>query len=118
MERITAEVMDGLKLPESENSTTKRYVKRAVNRILLFCNRTDLPETLEDIAAQIAEDMLKADLVKVSEKEVKSISRGDTSISYKDNSKTTEQAVDFMKNYEKALIRYKKPNLPKDKKDE
>ncbi len=118
LERITAEVMDSLKMSEAESGTAKRYVKRAVNRILLFCNREDFPEPLEDIAAQIAEDMLKADLVKPSEKEVKSISRGDTSISYKDDSATTKQAVDFMKDYERTLIRYKKPNLPKDRKNE
>lgn len=116
--RIATEVSQNLKLKDEDFSTAQRYVKRAVNNILIYCNRDDLPEQLEDIAAQIVEDMLKTDLIKVPDKEVTSIGRGDTSISYKDNSQARQQTVNFMKNYERSLNRYRKMNLPKDRPDD
>lgn len=118
IKRITAEVTDSLKLSDEQSNAAGRYVQRAVNKILIFCNRNDFPEMLEDTAAQIAEDMIRADLLKAPEKEVATITRGDTSISYKDDSAKRQQTVDFMKNYETSLRRYKKPNIPKDRKNE
>lgn len=115
---LVADVMDSMKMAESEERTARRYVKRAVDKILIDCNREDLPDQLLSTAEQIAEDMLKADKVKESEQEVASINRGDTSISYRDTSKNQSATVDFMKDYEKSLNRYKKMNLPKDKKNE
>lgn len=112
--RITTEVSQNLKLKDEDFSTAQRYVKRAINRMLVYCNREDLPDQLEDTAAQIAEDMLKVDMVKTPDKEVTSISRGDTAISYKDNSQTRQSTVGFMKNYEGMLNRFRKMNLPKD----
>ena len=111
---LVAEVMDSMKMSETEERSARRYVKRAVDKILIYCNRDDLPEQLLSTAAQIAEDMLKADLVKTGEKEVASINRGDTAISYRDGSGNQKATVDFMKNYEKSLNRFKKINLPKD----
>lgn len=115
---LVAEVMDSMKMSEAEERSVRRYVKRAVDKILIYCNREDLPEMLLNTAAQIAEDMLKADGVKESEKEVASISRGDTAISYRDGGKKQEATVDFMKDYEKSLNRFKKMNLPKDRANE
>ena len=77
---LVAEVMDSMKMSETEERSARRYVKRAVDKILIYCNREDLPEQLLSTAAQIAEDMLKADLVKTGEKEVASINRGDTAV--------------------------------------
>lgn len=111
---LVAEVMDSMRMSETEERSARRYVKRAVDKILIYCNRDDLPEQLLSTAAQIAEDMLKADLVKTGEKEVASINRGDTAISYRDGSSNQKATVDFMKNYEKSLNRFKKINLPKD----
>lgn len=111
---LVAEVMDSMKMSETEERSARRYVKRAVDKILIYCNREDLPEQLLSTAVQIAEDMLKADQVKESEKEVASINRGDTAISYRDGSGKQKATVDFMKDYEKSLNRYKKMNLPKD----
>lgn len=104
---LVAEVMDSMKMSETEERSARRYVKRAVDKILIYCNREDLPERLLSTAAQIAEDMLKADLVKTGEKEVASINRGDTAISYRDGSGNQKATVDFMKNYEKSLNRFK-----------
>lgn len=56
--RIVAEVMDNMKMAETEESSARRYVRRAVDKILIYCCREDLPERLEGTAAQIAEDML------------------------------------------------------------
>ena len=58
---LVAEVMDSMKMSETEERSARRYVKRAVDKILIYCNREDLPERLLSTAAQIAEDMLKAD---------------------------------------------------------
>lgn len=111
---LVSEVMDSMKMSETEEQAARRYVRRAVDKILIYCNREDLPDQLLSIVAQIAEDMLKADLVKADEKEVASISRGDTAISYRDGSNNQKATVDFMKDYEKSLNRFKKMNLPKD----
>ena len=99
--RIVAEVMDNMKMAETEESSARRYVRRAVDKILIYCCREDLPERLEGTAAQIAEDMLKADLLVSTGKETSSVTRGDTT-------------MDFMKNYETSLNHYKKMRLPKD----
>lgn len=113
-DRLAAEVMDSMKMSGAEERSARRYVRRAVDKILIYCNREDLPEQLLSTAAQIAEDMLKADLVKSGDKEVASIDRGDTAISYRDGSGNQKATVDFMKDYEKSLNRFKKMNLPKD----
>lgn len=111
---LVSEVMDSMKMSETEGRSARRYVKWAVDKILIYCNREDLPEQLLSTAAQIAEDMLKADMVKAGEKEVASINRGDTAISYRDGSGNQKATVDFMKDYEKSLNRFKKMNLPED----
>ena len=69
--RIVAEVMDNMKMAETEESSARRYVRRAVTR-------------------------------------------GDTTISYRDPSASRSATVDFMKNYETSLNHYKKMRLPKD----
>ena len=55
---LVAEVMDSMKMSETEERSARRYVKRAVDKILIYCNREDLPERLLSTAAQIAEDVL------------------------------------------------------------
>ena len=113
-EWLAAELMDSMRLSEGEERTAARYVRRAVKQILIYCNREDLPEELQDTAVQIAEDMLKADGVKESGKDVASVTRGDTSIAYRDGSADRQAAVGFMKNYERILNHFRKMNLPKD----
>lgn len=115
LQQITQEVISNLKLPADMESSVNRYVKRAVNQILVYCNRQDIPPLLEDTVAQIAEDMLKADGIITTEQEVSSITRGDTSISYRDKSSVQNETVSFMKNYEKQLTHFKKIKLPEDR---
>lgn len=117
-DRIVADVMDSLKMAESDERTARRYVRRSVDKILIYCCRDDLPERLESVAAQIAEDMLKADQAVSGGKDVASITRGDTSISYRDGSSAQSATVDFMKDYETSLNHFKKMRLPKDIKDD
>lgn len=115
LQRITQEVRSNLKLSADMENTAKRYVKRAVNQTLIYCNRQDIPPLLEDTVAQIAEDMLRADGIIQTEQEVSSITRGDTSISYRDKSSSQRETVSFMKNYEKQLIHFKRMKLPEDR---
>lgn len=103
---------------EELSSLITRYVKRVVLSIKAHCNRDDLPEALEDVAVMMAEDMLKADGVIEVEKEISSVSRGDTNISYRDPSSAYQQSVNFVKDYECQLVHFKKLKLPKDPLDE
>lgn len=112
--RIAAEVASNLKLEVSVLPTIERYVRRAINRILVFCGRSDFPQPLEDIAAQITEDMLRADEVVSPGSQVASVTRGDTSISYRDKTSALQGTVDFIKDYEAQLVPFKKMRLPKD----
>lgn len=113
--RIAATAQSDLKLPDEQLPTIERYVKRAVNRIKVFCGREDFPEPLEDVAAQIVEDMLRADQVAPAENDVSSVTRGDTSISYRDKAATLKETVAFVKNYESQLIPFRKMKLPEDR---
>jgi len=112
--RIVQTVRSDLNLSEEYQDTVWRYVKRAVNRTLVFCNRQDLPEPAEDVAAQIVEDMLRYDQISPSENDISSISRGDTTISYRDKSSAYKETVSFVKNYESQLIPFKRMKLPED----
>ena len=53
--RIVAEVMDNMKMAETEESSARRYVRRAVDKILIYCCREDLPERLEGTADLLGE---------------------------------------------------------------
>lgn len=114
LERITETVKSDLNLTDDKMDTIKRYTKRAINRSLVFCNRADLPEPVEDVVAQIVEDMLRYDQITPTENDVSSITRGDTSISYRDKKGAYEETVAFVKNYESQLIPFKRMKLPED----
>ena len=113
--RIAETAQSKLKLPDEQLPTIKRYVKRAVTRIKVVCGREDFPEPLEDVAAQIVEDMLRADQVAPTENDVSGITRGDTHISYRDKTAALKETVAFVKNYEGQLIPFKKMKLPEDR---
>ncbi len=115
---LVAELMDSMKLPESQERTARRYIGRAVDKILIYCNREDLPDRLMNTVVQIAEDMMRSDRIVEEEKEVAGITRGDTAISYHTGNENRQAAIDFMKNYEKTLNHFKKMNLPKEKRDD
>ena len=93
MIRIMQEVLEHPKVRNLSDERKKelepiitRYARRVKLKVLAHCNRNDLPEALESVVAEITEDMLIADGVIKKDDEVSSVSRGDTSISYRDKS--------------------------------
>lgn len=113
--RITQTVQSNLGLPEEQQPLVLRYARRAVNRICIFCSRKDLPEPLEDVAAQMVEDMLRADQAGAGGgNEVSSITRGDTSIHYRDKASAYQNAANFVRDYEKMIIPFRRMKYPKE----
>ena len=110
---ITLKRLNEVRQVASEERAAK-LEKKGISRILVFCGREDFPPPLEDVAAQIVEDMLRADQVAPSENDVASVTRGDTSISYRDKANSLKETVAFVKNYESQLIPFKRMKLPKD----
>lgn len=113
IQRIQQEVIRINKIPDDQVETINNYVHRAVKQVLIFCNRNDLPELLEDTVIQIVEDMLRADEILASPDKVASISRGDTSIQYRQKTAAYNRTVDFMKDYKSTLVHFRKPKLIK-----
>lgn len=113
--RIARTAQNNLGLPDEQQPVVLRYVRRAVNRIRIFCSRKDLPEPLEDVAAQMAEDMLRADQAPASGgNEVSIITRGDTSIHYRDKASAYQNAANFVREYEKLLIPFRRMKYPRE----
>lgn len=113
--RIAQIVQSNLGLPEEQQPLVLRYARRAVNRICIFCSRKDLPEPLEDVAAQMVEDMLRADQAGAGGgNEVSSITRGDTSIHYRDKASAYQNAANFVRDYEKMIIPFRRMKYPKE----
>ena len=113
--RIAQTVQSNLGLPEEQQPLVLRYARRAVNRICIFCSRKDLPEPLEDVAAQMVEDMLRADQAGAGGgNEVSSITRGDTSIHYRDKASAYQNAANFVRDYEKMIIPFRRMKYPKE----
>ena len=113
--RIAQTVQSNLGLPEEQQPLVLRYARRAVNRICIFCSRKDLPEPLEDVAAQMVEDMLLADQAGAGGgNEVSSITRGDTSIHYRDKASAYQNAANFVRDYEKMIIPFRRMKYPKE----
>ena len=113
--RIAQTVQSNLGLPEEQQPLVLRYARRAVNRICIFCSRKDLPEPLEDVAAQMVEEMLRADQAGAGGgNEVSSITRGDTSIHYRDKASAYQNAANFVRDYEKMIIPFRRMKYPKE----
>lgn len=115
IQRISRTVASDLHLTQEQEPTIERYVGRAVNRIKVFCSREDFPAPLEDVAAQIAADMLRADQISAGVNDVSSVTRGDTTIHYRDKASALSETVSFAKNYESQLVPFKRMKLPEDK---
>lgn len=113
---ITGEVMAALKLSQDKKEEVERLAGRIGNMLLIRCCREDIPKLLEPVIAQMAEDILREAGTGQSEAvsgAVSSITRGDTSISYRDEAAVTLAASRLMKDYEPQIRRFKKMNLPK-----
>ena len=113
IERITSNIRRVHILSTDDAEMVRRRVQMAVTRILSSCNRDDLPEELEIVAAQMAEDMLRDDTVIETPQQVASVTRGDTSISYRDKTSNAKATRDYLQDYEDILWRYRKPGVPR-----
>ncbi len=87
---ITGEVMASLKLSDDKKSDVERCM-----------------------IAQMVEDTLKEEMNLSGAGAVSSVTRGDTSITYRDDTALTQASSRLLKDYEPQLRRYKKMNLPK-----
>ena len=113
IDRIVLGIMYAYELSVSDETAARRRVLMAVTRILASCNRDDLPEALEIVAAQMAEAMLRDDGTLTLPQQVSSVTRGDTSISYRDQSSSAKATRDYLQDYEDILWRYRKPGVPR-----
>lgn len=113
IERITSNIRRVHILSTDDAEMVRRRVQMAVTRILSSCNRDDLPEELEIVAAQMAEDMLRDDTVIETPQQVASVTRSDTSISYRDKTSNAKATRDYLQDYEDILWRYRKPGVPR-----
>ena len=113
--RIAQTVQSNLGLPEEQQPLVLRYARRAVNRICIFCSRKDLPEPLEDVAELMVVDILRGEQAGAGGgNEVSSITRGDTSIHYRDKASAYQNAANFVRDYEKFLIPFRRMKYPRE----
>ena len=113
IDRIELGIKYAYDLSVADETAARRRVLMAVTRILASCNRDDLPEALEIVAAQMAEAMLRDDGTLTLPQQVSSVTRGDTSISYRDQSSSAKATRDYLQDYEDILWRYRKPGVPR-----
>ena len=113
IDRIVLGIKYAYDLSVADETAARRRVLMAVTRILASCNRDDLPEALEIVAAQMAEAMLRDDGTLTLPQQVSSVTRGDTSISYRDQSSSAKATRDYLLDYEDILWRYRKPGVPR-----
>lgn len=120
--RMAQELQASLGLDEEKLPTVMRYIRRVVNRSLIYCNRQDIPEGLELLVMEITEEMLRADKVKPPPQEqapeVSSVKRGDTTITYRDKDSAYQQAESFLRDYYGSLNHFRKMRLPRDQRNE
>ena len=113
IDRIVLGIKYAYDLSVADETAARRRVLMAVTRILASCNRDDLPEALEIVAAQMAEAMLRDDGTLTLPQQVSRVTRGDTSISYRDQSSSAKATRDYLQDYEDILWRYRKPGVPR-----
>ena len=113
IDRIVLGIKYAYDLSVADETAARRRVLMAVTRLLASCNRDDLPEALEIVAAQMAEAMLRDDGTLTLPQQVSSVTRGDTSISYRDQSSSAKATRDYLQDYEDILWRYRKPGVPR-----
>lgn len=111
---LVAEVMDSMKMSETEERSARRYVKRAWIRSCLLQPWRSAGAASQHCSTDCWRYVEGWSGKDRQRRKWQSINRGDTAISYRDGSGNQKATVDFMKNYEKSLNRFKKINLPKD----
>ncbi len=107
-QRVVEEVSK--KIDDVRNDVISDYVRRTINFILDFCNREDMNDHLNDIAYEMTLSAMKTDGIIKTEKDVKSVTRGDTSISYKDPKHSSFEHI--QKDYAKRLFKHRRLKVP------
>lgn len=81
----------------------------AEQKILDFCNIDSMPKKLETTLYRMAMDIYREEsLGKEENQQVSSLSEGDTSISFKNNSHDSKYSDSILKNYTSQLVKYRK----------
>lgn len=83
-------------------------VEEALDLVKDYCNITEIPQKLKFTIANIAGDIICVDVLSdrySNEKTIKSINRGDTSITYEANKKIEKDTI--IKNYHRELNRHR-----------
>ncbi len=91
----------------------EKYTAMTISKVKSFCNRSDIPEELENVIFMIVVDMLTSSDFITKEKDVSSITRGDTSFSYVKKAET--MGAKLLKDYESQFIKFRKMNIPKNR---
>lgn len=85
------------------------FIEEATQRILNYCNISELPNELEFVVIQIVQDMFKE-----NNQQVESITRGDITIKYVTenyNKLTGAGGADFLNNYIGILNKFRRVRL-------
>ncbi len=90
-----------------DTSLASDYLDKAIIFFKNSCNRFDVPENADFLIFDIAFSFIQNDGLIKKDEEMKEISRGDTKIVYKDNSKK----ISLDSSFEKRLIRFRKLGL-------
>lgn len=110
-ERILAELSLLPGVNHELTALAQRNIRAAAGGFMSACGREDVPEKAEAVIADMAYDMLKAQgVLPEGNKPVKSISRGDTAITYADS---TVAAQNVLGDYSARMIPFKKLRVPK-----
>ena len=106
MQNLVIQIADEIKANHQISQDISRYIKRAIDYILIYCNRDDIPKLAESILYQMVESSLKKEGI-LSNDTVKSITVGDTSITYADIKQEWEEL-----GFNDRLNHFKKMKLP------
>lgn len=82
----------------SKDTLIEYWIKVYTDRILLYCSLEELPASLENVVEQIVAKIIKEKITNPSDAPVKSMSRGDYSVTY---------AIDNSTGLDPLLIPYK-----------
>lgn len=118
--KITEKLLTAANIPNDRRTEVERKVRLTGRAAEIRCHRKDIPEEMEDVVEMMCEDLLRADGIITDGNgsgAVASITRGDTSISYRDDSAVSLSAMRIAKDYDAMLIHFKKMNLPKEKEE-
>lgn len=93
---VLRKIADDIKSAYKIDTDIDRYVQRAIDYALFYCNRTDIPPLCIGIVTAMAETLIKGEGIIATDNDVQSMSVGDTGITY-DNAfkKSAWEKTDF-----------------------